>query len=136
VWNLGDGTVVSDVENLSHEYTSVGLIQVSLNVTDSTGISKTETQLINIIGTLPVAIFEATQRDGTLTVDFDASLSGSPNGEIVDYSWEFGDGDTANSAGPTITHTYSEDDRYFVRLTITDSTGATGVIINSVAVDL
>jgi hypothetical protein len=52
-------------------------------------------------------------------VTFDASGSVGVEGEIIDYSWDFGDNTTGS--GVTTTHTYSELGKYTVTLTITDS---------------
>ena len=58
-----------------------------------------------------------------LNVTFDASSSTSPNGPIVDYAWDFGDGTTAG--GVTVTHTYTEKGVYTVTLEARDSAGQT-----------
>jgi|GEM_PF-6438472 len=58
-----------------------------------------------------------------LTVTFDASSSYDPDGFIVSYSWNFGDGSTAS--GQTVTHTYSSAGTYTVTLTVTDNEGLT-----------
>jgi PKD repeat protein len=60
-----------------------------------------------------------------LEVTFDATASSSPNGSIVSYAWDFGDGETG--AGVTATHTYTEKGTYTVTLTVTDSTGKTAM---------
>lgn len=59
-----------------------------------------------------------------LVVSFDASASSSPNGAILSYEWDFGDGES--SVGATATHTYTEKGVYTVTLVITDSSGKTG----------
>jgi PKD repeat protein len=51
--------------------------------------------------------------DGTTSVDLD--------GTIVDYFWNFGDGDTAS--GPTVEHSYDLAGTYRVTLTVTDDRG-------------
>lgn len=56
-------------------------------------------------------------------VAFDATDSSSPNGEIVDYQWDFGDGGTAT--GQTVTHSYAEGGGYNVTLTVTDGADRT-----------
>jgi len=75
---------------------------------------------------LPRAEFTADPRFDypPLVVQFDASASSSPNGVIVAYAWDFGDG--AESAGVTATHTYPEKGIYTVTLTVTDESGKTG----------
>lgn len=65
-----------------------------------------------------------------LDVTFNASSSSSPNGPIVNYDWDFGDGATAG--GVTVTHTYTEKGVYEVTLEVRDSAGETGVRTKSV----
>jgi len=57
------------------------------------------------------------------TVHFDASASRDPDGSIVSYEWDFGDGATAT--GVKVTHTYTSTGVYTVTLTVTDDQGAT-----------
>ena len=73
----------------------------------------------------PTAKFVANPSQGPapLAVAFDASSSFDPDGEIVSYSWNFGDG--ATGSGVTITHTYDSPGTYTARLTVTDDRGAT-----------
>jgi len=59
----------------------------------------------------------------TLTVRFDASSSYDPDGTIVSYNWDFGDGQT--DAGMLVTHTYQNPGSYTVILTVTDDDGST-----------
>ena len=54
---------------------------------------------------------------------FDASASYDPDGTIVDYQWDFGDGNTASCQ--LVTHTYSEPGEYTVTLAVTDNDGLT-----------
>ena len=65
-----------------------------------------------------------------LEVALNASASSSPNGAIVSYDWDFGDGSTGS--GVTVTHTYQEKGVYAITLVVTDSTGATGARSRSV----
>jgi len=78
----------------------------------------------------PVASFTYTCTD--LTCDFDGSDSYDPDGSIVSYEWDFGDGDTAT--GVTVSHTYAADGTYTVVLTVTDDAGATGTDSQDVTV--
>ena len=69
-----------------------------------------------------------------MDVDFDASESSDPDGSIVSYDWDFGDGATGTGATPSHQFT-SLVDRYFdVTLTVTDDQGATGEYVGSVYV--
>ena len=65
-------------------------------------------------------------------VNFDASASHDPDGTIVSYDWDFGDGTTAK--GVTVSHIYSAAGSYPVSLTVTDDQGATDTITQTVTV--
>ncbi|MEO1652179.1 MAG: PKD domain-containing protein, partial [Bacteroidota bacterium] len=71
----------------------------------------------------PVASFTASPMSGRapLTVNFDASGSSDPDGNIVDYSWDFEDGNTAS--GINASNTFAAG-TYNVTLTLTDDQGA------------
>ena len=54
----------------------------------------------------------------------DASVPGV-NNSILSEHWDFGDGQTSDQNGGTISHTYSDPGQYAVRLTVTDAAGCT-----------
>jgi PKD repeat protein len=49
---------------------------------------------------------------------FDGSGSTDPDGIIVDYTWDFGDGE--QGYGKKVTHSYFDDGKYKVKLMVTD----------------
>jgi PKD repeat protein len=57
---------------------------------------------------------------GTL-VTFDGSASSDPDGQVVAYSWSFGDGSTASSV--TASHAYTVAGTYTIVLEVTDDKG-------------
>lgn len=71
----------------------------------------------------PTAAFTVSSTPDGLTIIFDASASSSPVGSIANYSWDFGDGHTASTSNPLITHTYASPGSYLVTLTVTNSAG-------------
>jgi len=54
---------------------------------------------------------------------FDGSQSTAPSGQSLTYAWDFGDGGTATGAKPS--HTYANSGNFNVKLTVTDTAGAT-----------
>lgn len=58
-------------------------------------------------------------------VSFDASWSSDPDGTIVQYDWDFGDGYYASTTSPYISHWYNTQMNYYVTLTVTDNEGGT-----------
>ncbi|MEM3731344.1 MAG: PKD domain-containing protein [Candidatus Bathyarchaeia archaeon] len=56
-------------------------------------------------------------------VVFDASASTPDGGTIVEYEWNFGDGNITKTANPVITHVYKNFGDYTVSLKVTDSDG-------------
>jgi len=76
--------------------------------------------------TPPVADF-AYRPDG-LTVSFSGAASRDPDGDrITTWAWEFGDGSTAETTTPTLTHSYAAEGPVQVTLTVVDSRGQASV---------
>jgi PKD repeat protein len=69
----------------------------------------------------PTATFTSTASG--LDAAFDASGSTDPDGAVVSYAWDFGDG--TSGVGPTPGHTYAQAGTYSVTLTVTDDDGGT-----------
>jgi len=74
----------------------------------------------------PVAVVSADQTSGDapLTVQFNSDGSYDPDGSIVSYAWDFGNGDTTSEANPF--HVYTAPGTYDAVLVVTDDGGATG----------
>ncbi len=62
------------------------------------------------------------------SITFDGSYSSDPDGSLVRYDWDFGDGTLLNDAGPTPTHSYSSTGRFHISLTVTDNDGNTRTV--------
>jgi PKD repeat protein len=56
------------------------------------------------------------------TVNFNGSASSDPDGTIISYTWDLGDGTT--KTGMTVDHVYPLNKTYFVILTVIDNGGA------------
>lgn len=80
----------------------------------------------------PIARIGVTPKSGAAPLSIAASSTGStdPDGTIVQYDWDFGDGSTAN--GPSAQHVYATVGEFVVKLTVTDDQGLTGAATTSV----
>jgi PKD repeat protein len=78
----------------------------------------------------PVA--NATVNCTGLACTFNGTGSSDPDGGIVSWAWNFGDGATAT--GATTSHTYASAGTYSVQLTVTDDNGGTDSVTNSIVV--
>jgi len=77
----------------------------------------------------PIASFTYTPTypEANQIVTFNASASYDPDGSIVSYTWDFGDGAPPITENDPITyHTYTSYGDYTVKLTVTDNDGLTG----------
>jgi Tol biopolymer transport system component/PKD repeat protein len=126
-WNFGDGSTATG-ETASHAYSSAGTYTVEFAVTDNDGLVDIATKTITVTPheiepNAPSASFISSPDSPEVgeTVSFDASGSSDPNGSIVSYDWDFGDGNTGE--GVTATHSYGSEDTYTVTLTIADNDG-------------
>lgn len=65
-------------------------------------------------------------------ITFDASGSVDPNGSIVSYAWDFGDGNVGSGVSPT--HTFDFFGSYTVQLVTTDNDGLVDTVSTTVEV--
>lgn len=128
-WDFGDGSPTESgaaASTTSHDYTAAGTYTAKLTVKDNKGKKGTavETIVVGDLNAAPVASFTATPTSGTapLTVAVDASASTDPDGTIVDFDWNFGDGTT--DSGATASHVYATAGSFVITLTVTDDGGA------------
>ena len=73
-----------------------------------------------------------TGTEGT-AVALDGTLSSDPNGDVLTYSWDYGDG-SALGSGATPTHSYAQNGSYTLTLTVQDPGGLTSQASTSVTV--
>ena len=135
LWDFGDSTVTSNLENPSHVFRNTSLFisnyTVTLVVTNSQGCTDTTTQAVTIYPE-PDFPFSTVPDSGCspLRVTFPAVIG------AVTYSWDFGDGTT--STGQTPSHTYynnTTNDQYFtVTLIATSPFGCRDTTIEVITV--
>ncbi|HTP53360.1 MAG TPA: PKD domain-containing protein [Thermoplasmata archaeon] len=120
-WNFGD-TLTSSAPAPSHVYTATGSYLVSVNVTDSLGVSAAAETTVTINPSPGVALLSsnATPETGQ-NVHFTATPSGGTAG--FSYAWSFGDGGVGS--GATASHVYTATGTFPVTVTLTDAVGET-----------
>ena len=136
-WDFGDDEAGSGV-TVEHTYTEKGTYSVTLVVTDSTGATAARTDEVQALSLPPVAKFTVTPYYVTVdeAVWFDASDSYDPDGEIVDYLWDFGDG--TSDEGVVVSHEYTSANgtgwRPQIVLTVVDDDGVVSMAKGEVRV--
>lgn len=135
-WDFGDGNTAGSGPTVQHAFNVAQVYTVVLTVTDDVGQHNTAVKTVSIGGAVPTAVFSVTTTSlttpatypHTAAVSFTAAASIAPAGRtIASYDWDFGDG-TAHGSGLTPSHTYASAGTYIVTLTVTDSSGASGLI--------
>ena len=137
-WDFdGDGVfdAVTEEPTANWTFTSVGIFNVTLNVTDYGGLSNQSTYKVHVDGTPPTIKLTYQGRelqDGEeLSVDEGQPINlfafGSEDNEVapLTYNWSFSDG--AQYSGANISHTFEEPNRgdavYYLNLTVSDGVG-------------
>jgi len=132
VWDFGDSTnLTMTSETTTHNYTSTGAYYVNLTVFDNDGLNSSIAQDV-LVGGPPYVNFtyDWERKDeyplnpySNITVTFNASTSFDPDGNITSYVWDFGDGENATSTNVTVTHSFTSNGIYHVKLTVFDNDG-------------
>lgn len=138
-WNFGDGT--SEILDISptHSYSKPGTYEIVLTVIDTNGTSDTAITTVtitspdDITNQMPVANAGGPY-SGNIggIINFNGSYSSDPDGNITNYTWDFGDGNTGY--GISATHSYSKAGTYIVNLTVTDDQSDTDKTSTSVTI--
>ncbi|MCC5840845.1 MAG: PKD domain-containing protein [Opitutales bacterium] len=111
-WDFGDGQVTDFriQPDVSHTFHTVGTHTVTATVRDSRNAIVQRTVEIQVLppsaNAAPVIHLTTSATDGPAahTVHFDARQSHDPDGDPIDFHWEFGDGYAGH--GPIVAHTY------------------------------
>jgi PKD repeat protein len=133
-WDFGDGTAkVTETDgSATHVYAAPGTYPVSLVVADDW--DRRSFAKVASVDAYPELAAAFTNTPTLLSVAFDASTSAG-DGDIVSYTWDFGDGsDPETNATATTTYVYDAADTYTVTLTVTDEWGFTDDFSDDVTV--
>jgi PKD repeat protein len=127
-WDLGDETIKNG-SHITHLYPSEGNYTIILTVTDDKGSSSSNTTSaritsINSTHQMPI-VKPMIPTEGITQSMLSFSIGGTydPDGTIVNYSWDFGDGTTSQLMNTT--HMYTTEGSYTVTFTVEDNDGLT-----------
>jgi len=123
-WDFGDG-VISSEQDPEHRFSEAGTFVVSLVATDEDGDRSEpyETGVMIDPNRPPTASFSIKTKKAVDTVDpvqFE-DTSVDPDGEVVAWRWDFGDGETSDEQNPG--HRYHDTGTFTVSLVVIDGAG-------------
>ena len=129
--NLSDWSEFVDSNttvSMSHNWTEISTFKVRAIAQDIHGLNSSWSTSLNVtisqteLGIPPVVIIDISGNNSVNDIIyFDASKSYDPDGTILSYEWDFGDGKTG--IGPNTSHSYSNPGEYTVTLIVTDNNG-------------
>ncbi len=126
-WEFGDGTVINDQANVSHEYQSGGTFTAELILTGVSGICETTIQEPITIQQVEAGFTVIDACDGPVDI-----VSTSVGGFIENYMYDFGDGGTSNEEDPT--YTFANTGIQNVQLIVSTGIGCADTIDQTVEI--
>jgi len=125
-WSVS-GSVVATTPNATINFTTQGTYIVFLTVTDDFGATNTASVTVNVSAPdniLPIAILSVDKNLGVIndTFVFDVTSSKDPDGSIILYILDFGDGTSTQFVNPApIFHVYKTVGVFTAKLIVTDN---------------
>jgi hypothetical protein len=102
-----------------------GTVRVTDNGVPPLSDSKSFQITVNNVNRAPTANADGPYNGSVGTsINFDGTGSSDPDGDVLTYAWDFGDGGTGTGATPA--HTYAADTTFNVTLRVTDPDGLFG----------
>lgn len=130
-WNMGDLNFLADTSFSNYQYPSYGYYTVELAVETGDGCQDTVEHDV-AVHPLPVAEFSfgnICELDSVLYND----LSFVPQGDIVDWQWDFGNGEVATTQAVSYQF-YPADDFYPVSLVVETDSGCVDVFNDTIEI--
>jgi len=137
-WDFGDGTqhASASAATVEHEYTRSGTFDARLVVTVDGGTTSADSVTVRVENRPPFASCRLSSDTPVVgeRILFDGSGSFDADGEIVDFAWDFGDGEAMR--GTRVSHAYDEIGVYTITLVVADDAGGTAALTHTVTVHL
>ena len=134
LWDFGNGSTFGNGPTQHTYYASDGTYTVTLTVTDDDGGATVQTAQVVITNANPTIL----GLSGDLVGDEGSVLSwtalaADPGGDLLTYSWDFGDGSPIVT-GLSVSHAYADNGSYTLLLTVSDPDGGSSNDTLSIAV--
>lgn len=113
-WDFGDGVTSSLQTPGAHVYTQPGIYTVTLRATGPLASTVWQERMAVKVYAAASANFESPKRE--VLVGEPVQFTNLSTGDVLDYTWDFGDGTTSSLESPT--HFYEKPGRYSVVLTV------------------
>ena len=134
-WNFGDGSS-ANAANPEHAYATADAFTATVTVTDGRGGTASASAVVTISpppNRAPTAVASAPAGGSTGdAVAFSSAGSLDPDGDPLQYAWDFGDGSSSTDANPQ--HAYASPGQYTAALTVVDGRGGSASATVSVAI--
>lgn len=125
IWDFGDGYNLTTTQNsTTHKFTKNGVYDVNLTVVDNDNLADSFIQTIRV-GSPPQVVVQTSNPPFKQNeeITFNASLSYDPDGQIVTYIWDFGDGYNITTTENFLLHSYENRGLYLFKLVVVDDDG-------------
>ncbi len=119
-WEFSDGQLMNGAQ-ISRSFAYVQIYSVTLKVADNRGGESFAYADVDIYNQSPTA-----QAGGPYNtkpgnaIDFNGDASTDPDGDVIMYLWDFGDGSPLFTGGPEVSHLYADLGNYQVVLKVQD----------------
>ncbi len=130
-FDFGDGNTSGWISNNSiyHNYPVDGIYYGRVQVRDGTGLVSawSTSKIVEILNRPPEANFNIEPASGTVETEFEFNpeLSTDLDGVVVNYYWEFSDGNNSTLQKPK--HKFVDDVQYSITLIVMDDDGEIGI---------
>ena len=122
-WDFGDG-VTATGPSASHRWASTGTFVVTLTAINGAGSSRA-TLTVTVTPPPPPPVADFVVAPGTVTTETVVTFTDTSTGNPTRWAWDFGDGSTSIAENPT--HVFDRTGTFVVRLTASNSGGASTV---------
>lgn len=134
LWDLGNGNT-STLRDPGAIYREEKVYTITLTVTDGTQTSS-KTATVSVYKK-PTVDFASTAAKVCLPASASFNVQATPgDGYISNYYWDFGDGQTAQGWGSSMSHAYAYEQKPTVSLTVTNSFGCHSSVSKAEALEV